>query len=71
MTMGSGNSDTAIWITKSSQHKIRNNTVNSLLKDLLIYLLPGSFSNLEMGLIILQLIEYIFAAPESIRSDWL
>ena len=69
--MGSGDSDTAIWITKGRQNKIRNNTVDSLLKDLLIYFFSGSFSYLELDLIILQLIEYVLAAPESISSDWL
>ena len=69
--MGAGYSDTALWITKRRDNKIRDNTVDRLLEDLLIDLLSCSFSYLEVCLIVLKLIEDIFTASKPVSRNWL
>ena len=69
--MGSSYSDTTLWITKSRDNQIRDNTVDGLLKDLLINFLSCSFSYLEVCLIVLKLIEDIFTASKSVGGNGL
>jgi hypothetical protein len=69
--MGSSYSDTTLWITKRRDNKIRNNTVDGLLEDLLIDFLSCSFSYFKVCLIVLKLIEDIFTASKPVGGNWM
>ena len=63
--------DATLWITQGRQNKIGDNAVDGLLEYVLVSLLSGSLSDLEVALIVLKLIEDIFTASEPIGCNWL
>ena len=63
--------DATLWITQGRQNKVSDNAVDGLLEYVLVSFLPGSLSDLKVALIVLKLIEDIFAASEPIGCNWL